>query len=73
MIFKNSDVVKMYEKGYSIDYIVNDFYKFKTKNDIQNHRFNGHYIITKKSITIEGARKEVEEIIINYLSSNCAK
>ena len=72
-IVRNKDVVELYKKGYSIDFIVKSYYRFKTSNDIRNHMFNGNFIVTKKTISIENARREVQEIIINYLNTNCAK
>ena len=69
----NKDIIEFYKKGYSIDYIVKAYYRFKTKNDIRNHAFGNQFIITRKSITMEKAREDVEEAIINYLNVNCAK
>ena len=73
MVNKNKDIIELYKKVYSIDYIVKNYYKFKTKNDIQNHAFGNQFIITRKSITMEKAREDVEEAIINYHKHNCTK
>lgn len=72
-ISKNKDVIELYKKGYPIDFIVKSYYRFKTINDVHNHMFNGNFIVTKRSISIEIARREVQEMIIDYLKSNCAK
>lgn len=68
----NKDIVEMYKKGYSIDYIISAFYNYKTKNDIPNHKFRNTFIITKKSITKENARKDVEDILLKFAISNKA-
>lgn len=66
------EIVEMYKKGYSIDYIINYFYKEKTKFDIPNHKFKNTFIITKKSCTLDNARKEVENTILEFAVSNKA-
>ncbi|MBP3255542.1 MAG: hypothetical protein J6M60_03535 [Clostridia bacterium] len=60
----SSDIVEMYKKGYSINYIVNQWYKWKTKNDEKNYRSGRNFVVTKKSIKVGQAKKEVEEIIL---------
>ena len=66
------DIVEMYKKGYSIDYIIKYYYTEKTKFDIPNHKFKNTFIITKKSCTMEGAKKEVENTIMEFAVSNKA-
>lgn len=68
----SKDVVEMYKKGYSIDYIVDTFYKFKTKDDIPNHKINDTFIVTKKSITKDKAKNDVENTILKFALSNKA-
>lgn len=65
----SKDVVEMYKKGYSIDYIIKEFYRYKTRNDIPDHKFNNTYIITKKSVTIENVRKDVYELLFEVLKA----
>ena len=68
----NKDIVEMYKKGYSIDYIIKCFYREKTKFDIPNHKFKNTFIITKKSCTLDSAKKEVENTILKFAVSNKA-
>jgi len=68
----NKNIVDMYNKGFSIDYIAKTFYQYKTKDDVPDHKFKNQYIITKKSITLEGAKKHVENIILQFAFSNKA-
>lgn len=68
----SKDVVEMYKKGFSIDYIVDTLYNYKTKNDIPNHKFKNTFIITKKSCSKEQARKDVENTILKFAVSNKA-
>ena len=66
------DIVDMYKKGYPVDFIVDYVFKYKTRNDIPNHKFNNTFIITKKSCSKEQARKEVEDTIFKFALSNKA-
>lgn len=68
-----NDIIEMYKKGYSVDYIVKEYYNFKTKHDIKNHSFNNVFIITKKSISMEKAREDIQKTIVDYLKTNCTK
>ena len=68
----SKDVVEMYKKGFSIDYIVKEFYRYKTRNDIPNHKFRNTYIITKKSVDKESVKQGVYEIILKFAVSNKA-
>jgi len=60
----SKDVVEMYRKGYSIDYIIKEFYRYKIRNDIPNHKFKDTYIVTKKSVTIDDVKKDVYDILL---------
>lgn len=44
-----TQIKRMYDKGYSIDFIVNEYYKFKNSKVQQNY-FNGsgNLVVTKK-------------------------
>ena len=66
---RRKDIVEMYKKGYSIEFIINTWYHDRIKNDIPSHRFGNSYIITKKSCSCEEARREVEEVIIHSLKN----
>lgn len=68
----NKDIVKMYNEGFSIDYITKCFYRYKTREDVPNHKFNNQFIVTKKSTSLEKARKHVEDIILQFALSNKA-
>lgn len=59
------DILKLYDLGYSLDYLVKLYYNFKIKDDVPNHDFNGNYIITKKSYNMNMARRDVENLILN--------
>lgn len=61
------NVVDMYKKGYSIDYIINEYYKFKTRYDNPNKKIGNLVFINKKSITKEDSKKEVYEEIFNFV------
>lgn len=61
------DIVEMYKKGYSIDYIIKRFYDYKTKFDTPNHKFGNTYIITKKSISFSECEKIVCETVLKFL------
>lgn len=62
----------MYKKGYSIDFIIKEWYRYRIRNDIPNHRFNNTFIITKKSVSFEEVKKDVYEIILQFAVSNKA-
>ena len=51
---KNADIIDLYKKGYSIDYIIDKFYKDKRKN-----------IVNKNDLKKDIVRKEVEEVILS--------
>lgn len=70
MIVKSEiDVVDLYKKGYSIDYIVDRYYEYKNKDCVKDHYFNGTYIITKKKAVKSCCRNCVEEILLSYTQS----
>lgn len=60
----SSDVLEMYKKGYSIDYIINQYYKCKIKDDKSNYRIGNKFVIIDKSVKKENVRKEIEELIL---------
>lgn len=72
MLLTKGNIIEMYKKGYSIDYIVKCYYREKTKYDIQNYFINDTFIVTKKTTTIEHVKKEVEDIILKFALSNKA-
>ena len=62
------DVVRLYQEGYSVSYIVKEYYRYRTRNDVPSHYFNGNFINTRKSISMQQATKEVFEILLDYLN-----
>lgn len=61
------DVVDLYKQGYSINAIIDIFYKWKTKNDIPNKQIGNIVILKRKTITKEESKKIVYEEIYNYI------
>lgn len=61
------DIVELYKKGYSIDYIIESYYRYKTKYDLPNIQKNNLIILRKKSISKEDSKKKVYEEIYNYI------
>jgi len=61
------NVVEMYKKGYSIDFIIDSYYKWKTKDDKNIYRQGDIFILKRKSITKEESKKEVYREIYNYI------
>lgn len=63
------DIVKLYEKGYSIDYIVNVYYRDKKKNsnDVVSYLDNRILIIKRDTLKKSDCKHDVEKFIYNYL------
>ena len=61
------NIVELYKKGYSIDYIIKSYYKYKTKHDLPNIQRNNLIILRRKSISKEDSKKKVYEEIYNYI------
>lgn len=65
----SKDIVEMYKKGYSINYIIKEWYRYRIRNDIPNHKFKNTYIITKKSVSMKTVEKDVYDILFETLRS----
>lgn len=63
------DIIKMYDNGLSLEFIVKTYYRLMTKDDIPDFSFRGNYVITKKSYSMEKARRDVETIIMKRKNS----
>lgn len=66
---KLNEIIEMYEKGHSIDYITDEYYKYVNRN-IEEKYFNktkNQYVIPKKKITKEQARKNIIAIIYSHV------
>lgn len=67
---EKSKIIKMYNKGYSIKYIIDMYYKEYKKDRINLISYpNGRKIIITDSVTKEEIKKEVYNIIYNNLLS----
>lgn len=60
----DENILELYNKGHSIDYITKLFYLAKNREDRQNYYKNGAYIVTKKTISKDEARMYVIQTII---------
>lgn len=61
------DVVDLYKKGYSIDYIIDCYYRYKTQHDKPNEKIGNMIIIKKKSITRKAAKEKVYNELFEYI------
>lgn len=61
------DIVELYKKGYSIDSIIDTYYKYKTRNDGANKKIGNCILIKRKSITKDESKKRVYKEIYDYL------
>lgn len=67
----SKDVVYLYKKGHSVNYIVNEFYRSKRKDNYSFYNFNNKKVlICFKEITKTQCRGEVYKILYNYIQ-NC--
>lgn len=65
---EKKEIIFLYDKGYSIDYIVNKFYyaenlKYKNYYDKQTYNF----VVNKDRITKSQVRRYVEYVLLPYL------
>lgn len=61
------DIIDLYKKGYSINSIIDIYYKWKTRYDKTNKKIGNLIIIKRKTITKEDSKKEVYREIYGYL------
>lgn len=67
------EIKKMYDKGYTIDYIANEYYKFKNSKIQQNYfNINGNLVVTKK-YKKQQAYDYVYKVLYNYHMENIKK
>ena len=61
-------IINMYKSGYSIDFIVKKYYKYKNKKQ-KPIKINGIVCYPAKIYTMDICRTYVVEVIYNYLMS----
>ena len=63
------DIINLYQQGYTVNFIVNAYYKYKkdTSRNIYNVRDKVILIIKKDSIKKEDCRRYVEKVLFDYL------
>ena len=61
------DIVDLYKKGYSINSIIDIYYKWKTRHDEPNEKIGNLIVIKRKTITKEDSKREVYKEIYNYI------
>lgn len=66
------DVIKLYQDGFSINYIVDIYYKSKKKcsKSVYNYLNKQILIINVDNVKKEDCRKYIEKIIYDYLFNN---
>ena len=62
----NNSIISMYKTGYSIDYIVKKYYKYKNRNT-KPVKINGIVCFPAKIYDINYCRTYVVELIYNYI------
>lgn len=60
------NIVELYKKGYSINAIIDIYYRWKTSNNRPNKKIGNIVILKRKTITKEDSKKKVYEEIYNY-------
>jgi len=64
----NIEVIKLYNEGHSIDYIINEYYKKKKRGTIKIINCpNGRKIILNENITKENCKGEVYQILYKHI------
>lgn len=64
------DVVDLYKKGFSIDYIVNEFYRSKKVENYSFYNFNDKKVlICFKDTTKAACKGEVYKILYEYIKN----
>lgn len=66
----SNEIIVLYKKGHSIEYIINEYYKKKKKDTIKIINCpNGRKIIVSNNITKKGCKGEVYQILYKYVKS----
>lgn len=61
------DVIELYEKGFSIDYIINEFYRSKKKDNYSFYNFdNRKVLICFNTVKKKECKGEVYKILYNH-------
>lgn len=69
----SKDVIDLYKQGYSIDYIINKFYRLeKRENKVINLKMRKIIMITN-NVTKENMRTKIYNILYGYLKGKCKK
>lgn len=66
------DVIRLYQDGYSINHIIDLYYRFKKQNsrDVCSYLDKKILIINIERIKKEDCRKYIEKILYDYLFNN---
>ena len=66
---KRSDIIELYKKGFSVDFIINAYYRDKKKNsnDICSYFDNKILIIKRNGVKKIDCRNYVENCLYDYL------
>lgn len=66
----SKDVIDLYKRGYSIDYIINKFYRLeKQENKVINLNMRKIIMITN-NVTKENMRTKIYNILYGYVKAN---
>lgn len=65
---ENGQIIELYKKGYSIDYIINEYYKSQVKSNKLINLQTRRIILIEKHVNKSDVRGEVYKIIYSYLS-----
>lgn len=65
---ENGQIIELYKKGYSIDYIINEYYKSQVKSNKLINLQTRRIILIEKYVNKSDVRGEVYKIIYSYLS-----
>lgn len=65
----DNDVINMYKRGFSINYISKRYYKFKNKNS-KPVKLDNTFYFPPKVYTMDYCRLYVSEVIYKYLQMN---
>lgn len=65
---ENVQIIELYKKGYSIDYIINEYYKSQVESNKFINLQTRRIILIEKHVNKRDVRGEVYKIIYSYLS-----
>lgn len=64
----DNDIINLYDRGNSIEFIANIYYRYRNSNIRENYYENDRYIVTKKNITKDEARYYVSNVILKHIT-----